>query len=299
MDNVSLSVIIAAYRARATIGMCLESLARQTQADCFEIILIESSGDGTADYVRQRFPEVRVLEFKQRKFCGDARNIGIAKARADIVAFIDADCRAEPSWVEEILKAHEQPELAIGGAIANANQDSVVSWGAYFTEFSSWLPASRSRRLSDIAGANMSYKKAAFDTYGRFIEGTYCSDTEFHWRLGKDEHLLRFEPSILIHHHSMESLRRYLGHEVFHGRSFARVRARAWQFSQPKRWLYALAFPLIAVKKFLEIGWDNLNNRIYLKNYLVSLPWVVMGVSAWCVGEALGYLDPANTDAIP
>lgn len=293
MDNVSLSVIIAAYRARATIGMCLESLARQTQANCFEVILVESSGDGTADYVRQRFPEVQVLEFEQRKFCGDARNIGVSMAKADIVAFIDADCTAEPNWVEEILKAHEKPQLAVGGAIANENQHSVVSWGAYFTEFSSWLPSGRSRPLSDIAGANMSYKKAAFDTYGRFIEGTYCSDTEFHWRLERDKCPLAFEPSILIHHQSIESLGRYLNHEIFHGRSFARVRSRTWQFSLPKRWLYALVFPLIAIKKFLEIGWNNLNNRVYLKSYLLSLPWVALGVGAWCVGEALGYLDPA------
>ena len=32
--------------------------------------------------------------------------------------------------------------------------------------------------MDDVAGANMSYKTAAFDQFGRLIEGTYCSDTE-------------------------------------------------------------------------------------------------------------------------
>lgn len=297
MNEIRLTVIIAAYYARATIGACLESLRRQTLPGCFEVILVESSGDGTADDVNQHFPEVRVLCFDQRKFCGDARNIGISRARADIVAFIDADCLAGPTWVEEILQAHETPRLAIGGAIANVSSSNLVAWAAYFTEFSDWLPAGPSRVITDIAGANMSYKKKVFDRFGKFMEGTYCSDTEFHWRLAQHGVHLEFEPSILIAHDSLESLRGFLGHEVYHGRSFARVRTKAQRFSAIKRWLYALAFPLIAIKKLLEICWRVLGRRVYLKSFLASLPLVALGVAAWCAGEAIGYLETSGQDS--
>jgi GT2 family glycosyltransferase len=297
MNDTRLTVIIAAYNARATIGDCLESLRRQTLPGCFEVILVESSGDGTADYVNQQFPKVQVLGFDQRKFCGDARNIGISRARADVVAFIDADCRAEPTWVEEILKAHETPRLAIGGAIANVSRNNLVAWAAYFTEFSEWLPAGGSRVITDIAGANMSYKKKVFDRFGEFIEGTYCSDTEFHWRLAQHGVHLEFEPAILIAHDSVKTLGKFLGHELYHGRSFARVRTRAQHFPAVKRWLYAVAFPLIAVKKFLEICGNVLGKRVYLRSFMASLPLLVLGIAAWCAGEAIGYLETSGQDS--
>lgn len=290
MAECGLSVIIAARNARDTIGSCLESLERQPARGAFEIILIDSSTDGTAEFVARNFPRVRIRHFSERKFCGDARNIGIGIARGEIVAFIDADCTAGPEWANEILKAHQSPDLAIGGAIANGNPESWVGWAAYFTEFSKWMPGTRQKHLPDIAGANMSYKAGVFARYGSFIEGTYCSDTEFHWRLGRDGQPLRFVPSILVSHSNIERLGHFLGHEIFHGRSFARVRIRAWRFSWLRRAAYCFFMPLVAARLMLEIVWINFVNRIYLKSFIKTLPLVGMGIICWCAGEFLSYL---------
>ena len=143
MAKCGLSVIIASYNSRGTIGACLKSLESQASPESFEIILVDSSTDGTPEYVEQDFPVVKIIRFPERKFCGDARNIGITKANGEVVAFIDADCLAGPSWVEEILRAHDSSDLAIGGAIANGNPESYVGWAAYFTEFSKWMPGTR------------------------------------------------------------------------------------------------------------------------------------------------------------
>ena len=290
MAECGLSIIIAARNARNTIGACLESLVSQSAPGTFEIILIDSSSDGTADFVARNFPQVRIRHFSERKFCGDARNIGIGMARGEIVAFIDADCTAGPGWVKEIIRAHESPDLAIGGAIANGNPESWVGWAAYFTEFSKWMPGTPSRHLPDIAGANMSYKAVVFARYGSFIEGTYCSDTEFHWRLGQDGQTLRFAPSILVRHQNIDSLRHFLGHEIFHGRSFGRVRIQARKFSLMKRAAYCLLMPLVATRLLLEITWLNVANRVYLGSFIKTLPLVGLGITCWCAGEFLSYL---------
>ena len=291
MASPRLTVIIASYNSRETIGDCLRSLERQADPDSFEIIVVDSSRDGTDEYVRQKFPLVKLVHFAERKFCGDARNIGIARARGEIVAFIDADCLADPGWTLEILQAHKSEYLAIGGAIANGNPQSWIGWAAYFTEFSKWMPGTRPKLLSDIAGANMSYKKRIFAEFGSFIEGTYCSDTEFHWRLGSSGHRLLFNPSIAVSHCSIENLGGFLKHEVFHGRCFARVRSRARDFSILKRILYSLAMPLVFVKILLEIVRGNLGNRHYLKQFILAFPLVVSGVFSWSAGELLGYLE--------
>ena len=284
-----LSVIIASFNAEKTIAACLESLENQTTDRSFEIIVVDSSTDSTAELVEKRFPQVRLCRFPERRFCGGARNWGISVARGEIIAFIDADCQAEQNWVEEILKAHESPHPAIGGAIANANPESYIGWAAYFCEFSHWMPGTQPRWLDDIAGANMSYKKEIFDKYGSFIEGTYCSDTDFHWRIGQDAHRLRFVPSILVSHYNIDDLEEFLKHEFYHGRCFAQVRIQGQNFSRWKRLVYVTFLPLIPLRIFLKVAFNSIRNRIYFHQFLKASPLVVLGLIWWSMGEAVGY----------
>lgn len=288
-EKPRLSVIIASHNAVSTIAACLESLRNQVTEQGFEVIVVDSSTDGTAELVASAFPEVRLHTFSMRTFCGGARNWGIHMARGEIVAFTDADCIADRGWVGRILEAHQEPHSAVGGAIANANPASYVGWGAYFTEFSHWMPGRQPRWLTDIAGANMSYKRDLFERYGSFIEGTYCSDTEFHWRLGRDGLRLRFEPAIVVAHRSIEQLGRFLRHELGHGRSFGRMRVRSQGFSRWRRALYVAGGPLIPLRRLSKVIGNNLRNTVYLRQFLAALPLVVLGVATWCAGEVLGY----------
>jgi len=293
-DMPKVSVIIASYNARKTIAGCLASLHKQaTEAD-FEIIVVDSSTDGTADLVENKFPGVTVCRFEERKYCGDARNIGISLASGEIVAFIDADCTAAPGWVDAILTAHRSPDSAIGGAIANGNPESYVGWAAYFCEFSQWMPNVPEQRMTDIACASMSYKKVVFEKFGHFIEGTYCSDTEFHWRLGREGYSLRFEPSIEITHHNIDNLGRFLRHEYLHGRFFAQVRTRSQGFSVTRRCAYVVLSPLIPIKLFLEVSARALANGMYRAAFLKSIPLLVLGIIAWSLGECRGYAETRN-----
>jgi glycosyltransferase involved in cell wall biosynthesis len=285
----ALSVVIASYNAGQTIRRCLRSLLSQETKEDFEVIVVDSSTDSTAELIEEEFPEARLYRFAKRKFCGDARNIGVSVARSDIIALTDADCTTARTWVDQILRAHRSPYLAIGGAIANAEPSGLVSWAAYFCEFSRWMPGSEPRCLDDIAGANMSYKRKALDMYGPFLEGTYCSDSDFHWRLGRDGHRLRFVPQIVVSHHSIDNLREFLQHEFVHGRSFARVRIQARGFSTPRRLAYAVLAPLIPVKIMLQILSNNFRNRVYLIHFLRALPLVFLGIISWSVGEVIGY----------
>ena len=290
LERVRISVVIASYNSKKTIAECLRSLENQSRKRGVEIIVIDSSTDGTAEFVRESFPKVKIFEFMERKYCGDARNAGIKKAKGEIIAFIDADCIADTSWVDEIIKAHSSPHLAIGGAVANGTPERLIAWAAFFCEFSQWIPTGRRRYMKDCAGANISYKREVFDKVGVFIEGTYCSDTNFHWRLEEVGHRLLFAPSILVYHRYLEDWKTYLTHEYEHGQSFARVRVEGKNFPRTKRFVFGFCFPLIALKLFLRIGILNLKHRNYLNFFMRSLPLSAAGVFFWSVGECVGYV---------
>ncbi len=289
-EKPQLSVIIASYNPGKLIERCLESLKNQSTDQPFEIIMVDSSSDGGGSLIGKKFPDVRLYQFSERRFCGDARNFGVSVARGEIIAFIDADCWADQNWANQILKAHQSSYLAIGGTIANANPESTIGWASYFCEFSQWMPGFRSRNLADIAGANMSYKRKAFQEYGLFIEGTYSSDTEFHWRLRRNKSCLQFVPSILVFHHNIDRFKRFLRHEFEHGRSFARVRMKAQNFSELRRFVYAAFSFLIPFWLTLKIGLRNLRNRTYLFHFLKASPLLMLGLISWSLGEYTGYV---------
>ncbi|MFI5395070.1 MAG: glycosyltransferase [Candidatus Binatia bacterium] len=282
------SVVIASFNERNAIERCLASLERQETSRHFEVILIDSSTDGT-DAVAQRFRFVRMRHFAERKYCGDARNQGLVLARGDIIAFLDADCFVKSDWIEEIVRAHQSPYWAVGGAIENGTPESLLAWAYYFCEFNLWLPRPTSCEIPQMAGCGLSIKRRAFEQYGPFLKGTYCSDTVFHWRMAEDGHQVLFVPGIRVFHTARHDLGEFLRHIVEHRRCFATVTARERKFSMRKRVTAALAAGFLPLVLFSVIAWRVVRSRVHLRPFVLSSPLVLLGLTARAWGEFLGY----------
>ena len=287
----ALSVIIASYNAEDTVVACLESLERQKTTESYEVILVDSSTDGTAELVQTGFPAVRLHRSSERMYCGDARNMGISVARADIIAFLDSDCTVGENWVEQILAAHRGEYLTVGGAIENGNEESALSWAYYFCEFNLWLPFRKKKEASEIAGCTLSMKRRAFDLYGPFPEGTYSSDTSFFRRLRRDNHRALLVPSIRVYHSAHHSLKTFLSHIFFHRRDFARVMVRDGRMSSVKRALFASLTPLLPFALFLVVSVRVLKSRSFRYEFLRTAPLVFAGFVARACGEYAGLVS--------
>jgi GT2 family glycosyltransferase len=291
---VEVSVIVASYNSSRTIERCLESLQRQKGAPDYEVLVVDSSTDDTAERVASRFPDVRLFTFAERKYPGDARNAGIARARGAILAFTDADCIVDENWIAEIVKAHESPRPIIGGSVDNANPESYVGWGYYFCEFSHWMPQLPAATLVEIPTCCLSLKRWAFDKYGPFLEGVYCSDTDFNWKLARAGHPPLFVPSIKVSHINVDNLPRFLKHEPMHGRAFARLRARVEGFSRSRRLLYIALSPLLPLLLWFRVARLALAHARTRGRFLAASPVVLAGFAAWSLGELAGYLSPSR-----
>lgn len=87
-----ISVIVPTYNREGTIERCVRSVLKQTLSD-FELIVVDDgSGDATAAVLaRIQDPRLLILAQPRNKGVSAARNLGIAKARADILCFLDSD----------------------------------------------------------------------------------------------------------------------------------------------------------------------------------------------------------------
>ncbi len=291
-----LSVIITTYGAEGTVARCLESLRAQTLRDPFEILLVDSGTDATARIVRERFPEVTLLTFEDRKYCGDARNIGIQAAAGEIIAFLDADCVAAPDWAEAILSAHERHAAPlIGGVVDNGNPGDYSGWAYYFSEFAAWQPGMPEGEVGEIPGCVLSLKRWAFVRYGPFIEGTYCSDSALHWAMARDGHLPRFVPEIRISHLNPTGVARLVGHARSHGRNFGTVRAAELGMSRGRRWAHLLTAPALPFLLFARAGRSTVRAGTYVGEFVKAAPLVLMTMAAWSFGEWQGYLGAGRS----
>lgn len=97
-EQISISVVIPCYNACRYIGAAIRSVMLQDWPDLELIVVDDGSTDGSADLVARQFPWVNLLRVSNGGVAA-ARNIGIAHARGEWIAFLDAD----DIWLPEKL----------------------------------------------------------------------------------------------------------------------------------------------------------------------------------------------------
>lgn len=180
------SVVVPVRNSHATIGTCVESLlAQRYEADCYEIIIVDNgSTDATADVVTA-YP-VTLLPCP-RPGPSPARNAGWRNSEADIIAFTDSDCVADPGWLAGLAAAFADDSVGAAGGTIEAfchPQRTLVErfcedmrpLGNYRTGEGEFLPF--------LVGANAAYRRAALLNAGGWDDGLCTAeDIELAWRV--------------------------------------------------------------------------------------------------------------------
>ncbi|MCY4020968.1 MAG: glycosyltransferase [Chloroflexi bacterium] len=91
-----LSVVIVSYNTRELLRACLRSLRESVGLQLEVIVVDNASIDGSAEMVRQAFPEVVLLEQTSNTWYCGGNNIGIKRATADYVLLLNPDTEVAP-----------------------------------------------------------------------------------------------------------------------------------------------------------------------------------------------------------
>lgn len=285
--------MVAAYQARATIERCLGALTAQVGVAGLEVVVVDSGNDGTAELVAARFPEVDLCRSAERLDPGAARNLGVERARAELIGFVDADCVAARDWAARVVAAHRAPDPAIGGVVDNGEPGSYLGWAAYLCEFHRWMPGTPGGRVAEIPTCCLSVKRSALREHGPFRPKGYCSDTAFNWRLARAGQPPRLDPAISVAHCWRPTLRSFAAKQLMHGRAFARMRVAEQALSPPRRLAYLAGSPLLPALLGARLARGVLlEKRRYRARLLAAAPFVVLGLCLWSLGEAIGYARP-------
>ncbi|MCX5571135.1 MULTISPECIES: glycosyltransferase family 2 protein [Kaistia] len=179
MKANDIATIVLSYRAQSNVIGAVRSLLEQGEPT--GIVVVNSGGGSVRNVLRAEGIEVPCLDYRERLFAGGARNRGIAETSARYVAFLAADCRARPGWIQHRLAAHGAGARTVASAIVNSAPQSRVASAAHLGMFMRRLPRLPAEKTIRFGA---SYERSLFDEFGLFDETLRSGeDTEFLERL--------------------------------------------------------------------------------------------------------------------
>ncbi len=219
----ALSAIVISRDDEARIEKVVASVVGQQVGEPFEVIVVTSGTDRTADIVRAAFPSVRLVELSSPALPGEARNAGLAVARGRYVSFPGSHVELVPGSLAARLRAHRFGYAMVTGATVNGTRTR-SGWAAYFLDHSAVLPGRPSGSLSEPP-AHCSYLRGALEYVGGFAERLRAGeDTLVNNKLFSLGYGAWRESEVrIVHHTPCSTPKRLAEHHFIRGRGLARV----------------------------------------------------------------------------
>ncbi len=218
-----ISVIVACYNGERTLKACLDSLDRLNYAD-YEVILVnDGSTDGTQK-IAAAHPRERYFQHERNLGLSVARNTGIAAATGEILAFTDADCRADEDWLYYLVGDLLDSEFAgIGGHNFLPPDDSSLAAAVLVSPGGPAHVMLTDRRAEHIPGCNMAFYKWALEEVGGFdpIFQKAGDDVDICWRVQQRGCKIGFSPAGFVWHYRRSTIPAYLKQQKGYGEAEA------------------------------------------------------------------------------
>ncbi|WP_162261750.1 glycosyltransferase [Bosea sp. Root381] len=215
MEAPVISVVINTNGRRESLATTLEALRLQTYRH-FEICIVCGPGpDGTREFVAEQVAvgALKAADCDERNL-SVSRNIGIALAAGEFVAFIDDDAIPEPVWLEQLLAGiGDDPLVAgIGGMVFQPNGRDLQFRFSTCDRFGNArhdveCPADASAfplsaHFPHVMGTNAMFRRQALVAVGGFDEeyDYYLDEADLCCRLVDAGYAIRQRGDAPVHH---------------------------------------------------------------------------------------------------
>ena len=293
MATPRVSVVVPCYRPGSMIDDCLAGLCAQALDTPYEVIVVESSGDGTAERLRAAFPTVQVIAPPHRTLPAEAQNIGVAAATGTFVAITNHDCLVPPDGLRRMLERHAAGDYAaVGGAVANGTPASLVGSAAYWCEFNEFTSGRGPGVVPGVPQCNVCFRRAALVGRTPFPTVRFgAEELTFNYELTRAGGVFFFDPTIVVTHRNRTSLDAFLRHQRVLGIGSAMARRLVpLAGGVAVRWpaLIPLLVPWRLVRVVARVA---ARHPAELPRVLLLVPLLALGYAVWAGGFWTGAHD--------
>ena len=200
--------IVPSYNQRHLMDFCLPPLLEEAGREHRVMVVDDASTDGTAEYVRQKYPSVWLVRLpKNRGFAGAVR-AGIAASETPLFALINTDVQVRPGFLKAMVAHFDDPDTFAVCSRIELPDGSQMETGNVAPAFSGILepyhvPPTRSGPILYAGGASSVFHRARYEALGGFstiYRPLYWEDIELGYRAWRRGWRSIFEPGASVFH---------------------------------------------------------------------------------------------------
>lgn len=211
---MKVTIIIPNYNGCHFMEPCLASLGKQTYKDYQILIVDNASTDGSAEYVRERYPEIKILCLDKNYGFSGAVNLGIRRCKTPYVILLNNDTTVDPHYIEELVKAIEaSPRIfSVSSKMLQMYHPELIDSAGDLYTLTGWgvcrgagRPRSNYTKMDEVfsacAGAAI-YRREIFKKIGLFDEKhfAYLEDIDVGYRAKIFGYRNLYCPTALVYH---------------------------------------------------------------------------------------------------
>lgn len=294
MSRPTLSVVITSAGDERALERCLFSVVGQP--DAAEVIVADCSRRDVAGWAADRFPDVRVLQFREPRTVPAIRWAAVLSSSGEIVAVTESRMAPAADWCATLVEAHQRwPDAAaIGGLVSLPAHALPRDRGLYLCEYPSFIPPAVEGPVRHLTGANVSYKRSALDAARDILDaGRWEPILHDRW-LSQGRELRLCAASVELQ--GVLDARAACAMRFHYGRQYAADRSAGWPVG--RRLGYGAASPVLPALILRRVR-RSLRGKPARTLSWGAVPWLLLFTTLWAAGEGVGYLaGRANVDRI-
>jgi GT2 family glycosyltransferase len=159
---MKVSVIVVIYNSKKWIKLVFDAIFAQTHKDLEVIAVISGNDDGSTEFLKSNYPQVKILDPNRNLGFSGANNLGIRESSGEFIQLVNPDLILEPTYIENILKVFENPKVA-------AATGKLLRY---------YLENNTKTNIIDSTGINLSSSGRARDRGQLEIDGVRYNSTE-------------------------------------------------------------------------------------------------------------------------
>lgn len=216
------SVVICSYNGASTVEACLRSMEKQRYPR-YEVIFVDDGSTDETPRILGKFPWVRVIR-QENMGLSYARNVGLAAAKGEVVAYTDSDCEADEDWLYYLAVS-----LVRSGHAGIGGPNLIPDEGSWIADCVGLSPGGPTHVMLDdrtaehVPGCNMAFWRWAANQINGFDPQFRKAgdDVDFIWRLQHQGYSIGFAPSAQVWHYRRNTVKAYLKQQRGYGEAEA------------------------------------------------------------------------------
>jgi GT2 family glycosyltransferase len=209
--EVKASIIIVTFNQKKYVTSCIESILKQNFSH--EVIVVDNhSNDGTVQLIKEKFPEIKIIETPMNRGYGSGNNLGVKHAKGEYIVILNPDTIVEKDWLKELVEPLESgsrlittPKILLyDGSKINTCGNINHFTGLTFTRGLNEDPDEYNTQeyVSGFSGCCFAIRKKYFEELGGFDENffIYNEDSDLSWRAHLKGYRILYIPKSIVRH---------------------------------------------------------------------------------------------------